>query len=77
VAELADPSLRAALQAGQASGDLALEELERAISTADRSSRAAVAALDPRPPEGGPAPEGSAGGGEAHGEVKPPAQGES
>jgi len=77
VAELADPSLRAALQAGQASGDLALEELERAISTADRSSGAAAAALDPRPPEGGPAPEGSAGGGEAHGEVKPPAQGES
>jgi segregation and condensation protein B len=50
VAELADPSLRAALEARQASGERALEELEQAISTADATSRAAEAALEPVAP---------------------------
>ncbi len=63
VAELADPALRAALQAKQAESDAALEELERAIETADEKSRAATAALEPPKPEGvdaGAAPPGGA-----------------
>ncbi len=50
VAELADPNLRAALQAKQVEGDLALEELERAMASADARTRAAAEALDPKPP---------------------------
>ncbi|HET9594771.1 MAG TPA: SMC-Scp complex subunit ScpB [Anaeromyxobacteraceae bacterium] len=51
VAELADPNLRAALQARQAEGDAALEELERAMATADEKTRAAAEALQaPAPP---------------------------
>jgi segregation and condensation protein B len=57
VAELADPNLRAALEARQAEGDAALEELERAIESADEKSRAAQAALEPAKAEGeAPAP---------------------
>ena len=56
VAELADPALRAALETGRAEGDAALDELERAIESADAKSRAAEAALEPpRPPTEGPA----------------------
>ncbi len=50
VAELADPALRAALEAKQAEGDAALDELERAIESADVRSRAAAAALEPPAP---------------------------
>jgi segregation and condensation protein B len=50
VSELADPALRAALQARQAEGEAALEELERAIATADATSRAAAEVLEPAPP---------------------------
>jgi len=50
VAELADPNLRAALEAKQAEGEAALAELERAIETADEKTRAAQEALDPKPP---------------------------
>ena len=50
VAELADPNLRAALEAKQAEGEAALAELERAIETADEKARAAQEALDPKPP---------------------------
>jgi segregation and condensation protein B len=50
VAELADPALRAALQAKQEESDAALDELERAIESADVRSRAAAEALDPKPP---------------------------
>jgi segregation and condensation protein B len=60
VAELADPALRAALEARQAEGDAALAELESAIGKADATSQAAEAALrppaPPPSPEGGPAP---------------------
>jgi segregation and condensation protein B len=49
VAELADPALRAALEAKQAEGDAALQDLERAIATADERSRAAEDALEPKP----------------------------
>jgi segregation and condensation protein B len=49
-AELADPALRAALQAKQEESEAALAELERAIESADVRSRAAAEALDPRPP---------------------------
>ncbi len=52
VAELADPALRAALEAKQAESDAALEELERAIESADVRSRAASESLDPKPPPG-------------------------
>jgi len=64
--ELADPGLRASLEAGRAEGDRALDELERAMDQAEVRSRAASAALDVKkgdpgePPAGGP---GSAGGG--------------
>ncbi len=51
VAELADPALRAALEATQAEGEAALEELERAIESADAKTRAAQEALDPKPPQ--------------------------
>lgn len=47
VAELADPALRAALEARQAEGDAALEDLERAMASADDRSRSAEAALEP------------------------------
>jgi segregation and condensation protein B len=60
VAELADPNLRAALEAKQAEGEAALAELERAIESADEKARAAQEALDPRaPPPGVPAGEAS------------------
>jgi len=60
VAELADPALRAALEARQAEGERALEELEQAIDRADASSRSAAAALEPPAPPAAdaPAPEG-------------------
>ena len=45
VAELADPSLGAALEARRAEGDAALDELERAMADADEKGRAAEAAL--------------------------------
>ncbi len=61
VAELADPNLRAALESGREEGDAALEELERAIDTADERSRAVRGVLDPEPPPGGGEP--PAGGG--------------
>jgi segregation and condensation protein B len=50
VAELADPNLRAALEAKQAEGEAALADLERAIETADEKTRAAQEALDPKAP---------------------------
>ncbi len=50
LAELADPALRAALDARHAEGESALEELERAIAVADAKARAAREALDPQPP---------------------------
>jgi segregation and condensation protein B len=66
VAELADPNLRAALAERQAEGDAALDELEKAMASADEKSRAIQSALEPeaddtaappgdappRPPEG-------------------------
>jgi segregation and condensation protein B len=52
VEDLADPTLRAGLEARQAESDAALEQLEKALETADTASRAAEAALA-RPPEGG------------------------
>ena len=58
VAELADPALRAALEAKQAEGDAALAELEAAIGKADQTGRAAEAALTPAAPE--PPADGSA-----------------
>jgi segregation and condensation protein B len=60
VAELADPALRAALEAGRAEGDAALDDLERAIEAADVKTRAAQAALEPRPAEGDAPPLGGA-----------------
>jgi segregation and condensation protein B len=54
VAELADPALRAALEEKQAEGDAALQDLERAIASADERSRAAQEALEPKPPPGAP-----------------------
>ena len=59
VEDLGDPTLRAALEARQAESDAALEQLEKALETADTVSRAAEAALA-RSPEGGP-PEGEPG----------------
>jgi segregation and condensation protein B len=59
VEDLADPTLRAGLEARQAESDAALEQLEKALETADSASRAAEAALA-RPPEGG-SPEGEPG----------------
>ncbi len=58
VNELSDPALRAALEARQAEGDRALDELEKAIEKADETSRAAGVALQPPapPPEGGEPP---------------------
>ncbi|MBI5066640.1 MAG: SMC-Scp complex subunit ScpB [Deltaproteobacteria bacterium] len=63
VSELADPALRAALEARQAEGDRALEELEKAIEKADETSRAADVVLrppEPPPPEGAEAQAGPA-----------------
>jgi segregation and condensation protein B len=60
VAELTDPSLRAALEAKHAESEAALDELERAIETADARSRAASDALDPKPPPPEPAAPGDA-----------------
>ena len=61
VAELSDPATRAALEAGRAEGDAALDDLERAMRDADDKARAATAALDaarpadePEPQEGAP-----------------------
>ena len=61
VAELVDPNLRAALESGREEGDAALEQLERAIDSADERSRAVRGVLDPEPPPGGGEP--PAGGG--------------
>jgi len=60
VAELSDPALRAALDAKHAESEAALDELERAIETADARSRAASDALDPKPPTPEPAASGDA-----------------
>ena len=68
VAELSDPALRAALQVKQAESDAALEELERAIESADERSRAAEAALEPPAPAPDGAPAAS-----PHGGGTPPA----
>jgi segregation and condensation protein B len=63
VAELADPSLRAALEAQAAEADRALDELARAIDQADGARASAEAALAPPAsaatpaPPAGPAPE--------------------
>ncbi len=46
---LSDPTLRAELDARKAESDAALDELEKALETADTVSRAAEAALAPRP----------------------------
>jgi segregation and condensation protein B len=58
VDSLADPTLRAALDASKAESDAALDQLERALESADTASRAAEAALarkpDGEPPEGEP-----------------------
>ncbi len=53
VAELADPALRAALEAKQAEGEAALAELEAALGRAEETGRAADAALKPPAPEAG------------------------
>jgi segregation and condensation protein B len=65
VAELADPNLRAALEARQAESDAALEELERAIESADARSRAATDALDPKAPPSDEPPAAAEGGSSA------------
>ncbi len=52
VAELADPNLRAAMEAKQAESDAALAELELAIESADQTSRAAEDALEPKTSDG-------------------------
>jgi segregation and condensation protein B len=63
VAELADPSLRAALQAKAAEADLALDELERAMDQAEATRATSEAALAPARAsedirrEGGPEPQ--------------------
>ncbi len=54
VDSLADPTLAAALEAGKAESDEALDQLEKALETADTVSKAAEAALKPRPAEGEP-----------------------
>jgi segregation and condensation protein B len=59
-AELADPSLRAALAAKQAEGEQALAELEQAIGKAEETARAAEAALTPPAPPAEPAEEPAA-----------------
>ena len=56
VAELADPALRAALEARRAEGDAALEELERAMADAESKGRAAEAALGEKESRDEPAP---------------------
>ena len=58
VDELADDALRATLETRRAEGDAALEELERAIDAADRTSRSAERALEDKDEgnEGGPPP---------------------
>ena len=61
VAELADPSLRAALEQGREAGEQALEELEAAIDRADTSTRAVKGVLDPEPAPAGPAAPGAPG----------------
>ncbi len=59
VEALADPGLRAELDARQAESDAALDQLEKALETADTASRAAEAALARTP--GGGTPEGEPG----------------
>lgn len=61
VAELADPNLRAALESSRQEGDDALDELERAMDTAEERSRAVRAAIDPQKPE---SPDAAPAGGE-------------
>jgi len=51
---LADPTLGAQLDARKAESDAALDQLEKALETADAVSRAAEAALKPKPAEGEP-----------------------
>ncbi len=66
VEDLADPRLRAELEAKRAEGDAALDELERAMAAVEDRSRAAEAALaekkqddpDTDPDAGPPAPAG-------------------
>ena len=59
VESLADPTLRAGLEASQAESDAALDQLEKALETADTVSKAAEAALAKAP--GGEPPDGERG----------------
>jgi segregation and condensation protein B len=59
VESLADPTLRAGLEASQAESDAALDQLEKALETADTVTKAAEAALA-KAPEGEP-PDGERG----------------
>jgi segregation and condensation protein B len=61
VETLADPTLRAELDARKAESDAALDELEKALETADTVSRAAEAALATRPEPDPDAPDGTPG----------------
>ena len=64
VGTLTDPALRAGLDASKAESDAALDELEKALETADQVSRAAEAALAVKPaadPEAPDAPAGAPG----------------
>jgi segregation and condensation protein B len=54
VESLADPALVAGLDARKAESDAALDQLEKALEAADTASRAAEAALAPRPDPAGP-----------------------
>ena len=63
VAELADPALRAALDARHEEGEQALADLERAMAGAEATGQAAQSALAPKPPP--PEGEGAAGPGTA------------
>ena len=69
--ELADPGLRASLEAGRAEGDRALDDLERAMDQADVRSRAASAALDAGKEKPGDPPAGGPGGGGPGGGTTP------
>ena len=54
VESLADPALTAVLDARKAESDAALDQLEKALETADTVSRAAEAALTPKQDPGAP-----------------------
>jgi segregation and condensation protein B len=62
VEDLSDEKLRADLEAKRAESDLALEELEKAIQTADEKGRAAEAALGEKKKDDAEPPEPQAGG---------------